>query len=214
MIDFSLTRRRFLPVLLAGVLVCAGLPARAEPAATVARLQGLVEAYGPDGRHPLGVGDPLVEGDRVTTGPESRLALTFADGMDLTLGEGADLTIERFAWTPDRAEGEATLSVAAGPFLVHTGAVGALPGHPLALRTPRASIGVRGTRFWGGPLDTPFDVLLLEGEITVTSPGGAVALARPGEGTSVRAVGAPPDPPAQWSGARMGRALATIDFAR
>jgi hypothetical protein len=214
MIDWSFTRRRILPVLLAGLLACAGLPARAEPAATVARLQGLVEISGPDGRRSLGAGDPLAEGDRVTTGPGSRLALTFADGMELTLGESADLTIERFAWAPDRAEGEATLSLTAGPFLVHTGAVGALPGHPLALRTPHASIGVRGTRFWGGPLDTPFDVLLLDGEITVTSPGGGVTLARPGEGTSVRALGAPPDPPAHWSGARMGRALATIDFAR
>jgi hypothetical protein len=213
--EVVMNRGKPLAILLALFFVLlTGAPALAEPAATVMRLQGMVEAQGPAGPRALRVGDPVDEGERVTTGPEARLALSFADGMDLTLGERADLTIERFTWAADGPKGEASLSVASGVFLVRSGAVAALPDHPLALHTPLASIGVRGTRYWGGPLDTPFDILLLDGEITVTSPGGSVTLTRPGDGTSVRSPGAPPDPPAQWKGARMDRALSTIDFAR
>lgn len=184
----------------------------AEPAARVIRLQGSAEARQPAASRPLAVGDPVNAGETLRTGPGARLLVLFRDGMELTLSDGAELTVDDFRWDAARAEGKAGLSLAGGSFLLSTGAVGKLPDHPLAVRTPVASVGVRGTRFWGGPLDNPLAVLLLEGRIVVTTPGGSVELGAPGEGTSVPEAGAAPRPPAYWSEDWLRRAFATVSF--
>ena len=111
-----------------------------------------------------------------------------------------------------QAAGRAQLALAQGSFLLQTGSVGKLPDHPLTVRTPLASVGVRGTRFWGGPLDAPLSVLLLDGKVVVTSPAGSVELGTPGEGTSVTEPGAAPRPPSFWGEQRIQRAFATVNF--
>ena len=153
------------------------------------------------------------QGDRLRTGPGSRLRLRFIDGMELTLGDGAEMVVDAFAWAPAAAQGKAALSLVQGAFLLDTGLVGKLPDHPLVVKTPVASVGVRGTRFWGGPLDALLNVLLLEGRVVVTTPGGSVELG-PGQGTGIATVGAAPHPPSVWDGDRVARAVATVSFDR
>lgn len=195
-----------------GLLLGAGA-AWAEPDARVIRLQGTAEArQAAAAARPLAAGDPVSAGETLRTGPGSRLLLLFRDGMELTLSDGAEMTVADFRWDGTRADGAAALSMAEGSFLLRTGAVGKLPGHPLAVKTPVASVAVRGTQFWGGPLDNPLAVLLLEGRIVVTTPGGSVELGTPGEGTSVPEAGAPPRPPAYWSEEWLRRAFATVSF--
>ena len=182
-------------------------------AATVTRLQGSAHAVEAAGSRILAAGDPVRRGDRLRTGAGSRLQLRFSDGMELILGDGAEMVVSTFDWTPAMAMGSAELSLVQGAFLLESGAVGKLPGHPLVVKTPLASVGVRGTRFWGGPLDAPLNVLLLEGRVVVTSPGGTVELA-PGQGTGIPAPGAAPMPPSVWDGDRVNRAVATVSFDR
>ncbi|OAN54092.1 hypothetical protein A6A04_12680 [Paramagnetospirillum marisnigri] len=186
--------------------------ARAEAAALITRLQGMVQAVEARGSRSLAVGDPVNSGDRLRTGPGARLELRFADGMDLTLGEGAELVVESFAWAPAANRGKAELAVLTGAFLVESGRVGKLPDHPLLVKTPMASVGVRGTKFWGGSLGDPLNVLLLDGRIVVTSPKGAVDLNEPGAGTSIPVAGEAPTPPSFWGEDRIKRAFATVSF--
>ncbi len=203
------------------ILLLAGLawsPAFAQDsapanAATVTRLQGSAQAVEAAGSRILAAGDPVHRGDRLRTGPASRLQLRFADGMELTLSDGAEMVVDEFAWAPATAEGKAGLSLIQGSFLLETGQVGKLPDHPLVVKTPVASVGVRGTRFWGGPLDALLNVLLLEGRVVVTTPSGSVELS-PGQGTGVTAVGAAPMPPSAWEAERIGRAFATVSFEK
>ncbi|MDO8605409.1 MAG: FecR family protein [Phaeospirillum sp.] len=189
------------------------LPLAAQAQATVTRLQGDAQAVETAGSRALAIGDPVHRGDRLRTGAGSRLQLRFSDGMELTLGDGAEMVVSAFDWTPAMAAGSAELSLVQGAFLLESGAVGKLPGHPLVVKTPLASVGVRGTRFWGGPLDAPLNVLLLEGRVVVTSPGGSVELG-PGQGTGIAAAGAAPMPPSVWSDERVDRAVATVSFDR
>ena len=84
-----------------------------------------------------------------------------------------------------------------------------LKQHNIAVSTPVADIGVRGTQFWGGPLDK-YGVLVLEGEITVSNQAGRVTLSGAGQGTDIPS---PLDPPGEvkpWSEEKIARAVATV----
>jgi hypothetical protein len=75
-----------------------------------------------------------------------------------------------------------------------------------------ATIGVRGTDFWGGfgLSDQGLDVLMLEGRgVYVQSEVGIVELDKPGLGTTVMPAEAPA-PAKAWGDAKRARALATI----
>jgi hypothetical protein len=198
-------------VLFLGLLLFA-FGARAEDAGRVVRLQGSAEARIGAAIRLLAAGDPVREGETLRTGPNSRLLVLFSDGMELTLSDGAEMVVAAYDWDAAKSAGKAELALAQGSFLLQTGLVGKLPDHPLTVKTPLASVGVRGTRFWGGPLDAPLSVLLLDGKVVVTSPAGSVELATPGEGTSVTEPGGAPRPPSFWGEQRISRAFATVSF--
>ncbi|MGE4281408.1 MAG: FecR domain-containing protein [Magnetospirillum sp.] len=180
----------------------------AEDAATITRLQGRALAAGT----PLAQGSRVADDATITTGPGSRVEVRFDDDTLVVLGENATLKVESFRYAPQSAQGEARLRVEQGAFLVTTGAVAKLPGRPLSVATPVASIGVRGTKFWGGSLDNPLDVLLLDGAITVKTPGGSADLNNPLEGTDVKSPGAAPSPVGTWKAPRVARAMNSVSF--
>ncbi|KIL99290.1 hypothetical protein CCC_03508 [Paramagnetospirillum magnetotacticum MS-1] len=201
-------------VLIAALLSLAILvpQVRAEDAGKVVRLQGRAEASDGRASRSLAVGDPVRVAESLRTGPGSRLLVHFDDGMELTLSDGAEIVVAAFQWDRAKETGKAELALAQGAFLLRSGAVGKLADHPLTVKTPLASVGVRGTQFWGGPLDAPLSVLLIEGAIVVSSPSGSVELGTPGEGTSVSDAGSAPMPPSYWGAERIGRAFSTVSF--
>lgn len=180
----------------------------AEVVATVTRLHGNALS----GQDKVTQGSSFVSGAVLSTGPGTRAELGFADGTVVVVGENSRFAIESFLYDARAQTGEARFRVDQGAFLVSSGAVAKLPGRPLSVTTPVASIGVRGTKFWGGSLDNPLDVLLLEGAITVRTPSGSATLDNPLEGTDVPAAGAPPSAVARWRPERVEKALKSISF--
>jgi hypothetical protein len=85
--------------------------------------------------------------------------------------------------------------------------------HRFEVKTSVATIGVRGTDFWGGFGVTPdgaLDVIMLEGHgVYVKNDKGQVELDKPGLGTTVSADGSLADPKA-WAAEKLNRAVATI----
>ena len=179
--------------------------AAAEPVGTAVRISG--EARADDVI--LAPGTPFESGAILTTGDGARLEVVFTDGTTLILGERAKLAVERYVY--DASGGEARLRASGGAFLVTSGAVAKLPGRPLSVATPVAVIGVRGTRFWGGPLDNALDVLVLDGAVTVANDGGRVDL-NAGQGTGVTAASQSPGAPVAWGDAKVRRALDSVQF--
>jgi hypothetical protein len=72
-----------------------------------------------------------------------------------------------------------------------------------------ADAGVRGTEFWGGPLEK-HGVLLLEGEVSVSNQAGSVVLATSGQGTDIASALDPPGGPKAWPKEKVARAIATV----
>jgi hypothetical protein len=128
----------------------------------------------------------------------------------LILGENAIVVIDRYLFDPDRGVGEALLRTTQGAFRFVTGKIKQLKNKTITVSTPVAQLGVRGTEFWGGPIDETYGVLLLEGEITVTNQAGSVALSLPGQGTAIPSPFEAPAPPSAWAAEKIARAVATV----
>lgn len=197
---------RFRPIAYAlAALVLWSPAAEAEPVGTATRLSGQAWAD----THPLTAGSTIDTGSELATGPASLLEVSFVDGSRLTLGEHARMTVDSFVYDPGNSRGNALLRLREGAFLMVTGGIGKLPERPLKVATPVATIGIRGTTFWGGSLENPLDVLVLDGAVIVTSGGGRVEVDA-GQGTGVPSADTAPTPAMPWRPAKVQRALDSV----
>ncbi|MEX0852203.1 MAG: FecR family protein, partial [Bauldia sp.] len=161
----SLTRLAWLLVL----LVC-GTPADAATAiGKVGRVQGAVEGTVEGATGALAPDDAVFLGEVIETGAEGRAEMALDDGTVLTIGENARLTLDTFVVG---SAGANRLAVTvAGAFRFVSAALGA-SRRQASVTTPFAVIGVRGTDFWGGPIDGRFGVYLFEGAVAVANAAG------------------------------------------
>ncbi|MGB3020491.1 MAG: FecR family protein, partial [Methyloceanibacter sp.] len=155
-------------------------------------------------------GTPVQMKDELRTGPEGRLQIIFRDNTVLTLGEKASIVIDRYVYDPDGNVGETILQATKGAFRFASGHIKELTDSKIAVSTPVADIGVRGTEFWGGALDGKYGVLLLEGEVVVSNQAGSVTLSAEGQGTDIPSPFDPPGPVRAWSPQKIARAVATV----
>ena len=183
----------------------------------VTRIQGGASASGRD----LSAASPVYDGDLLITEPGARLEITFIDGSLLTLGGPAQLFIDEMAYSPtSAAESRArqTIESLEGAFRFVTGAVGRENPEAVTIATPVATIGIRGTDFWGGPIDRgvgsdEFGVLIFDGAVVITNENGEVTLDDMTEGTFISAEGADaPTDPGNWRADLIDTAVATITF--
>jgi hypothetical protein len=191
---------------------CAGPAAAQEAIGAVSRIQG--EASGTRGgaTRALAVNAAVFRNEVVSTGNAARLEITFADNTRLTLGERARLTLDRYAYNPGAGRGTIRFRVA-GAFRFLSGQVSKLPRSDVAVTTPFATIGVRGTEFWGGPIDNQvLGVFLIEGAVSVSNAAGRQLLNQRGQGTNIARRGAAPGPVTLWPQDKVNRALATVAF--
>ena len=128
------------------------------PIGRVERLTGTATALRPDGtRRELQVGDEIFQGELLQTGARSAVGVVFADRTTMSLNENGRMLLDRFAFDPGARRGVLNLSVLQGAFLFVSGEINKLqqdplmqastaPGQaPMTIRTPVATIGVRGT---------------------------------------------------------------------
>ncbi len=133
---------------------------------------------------------PLYSGDVIQTGA-GRLALTFADGTLVSLGEQTEFGIERVLYDPVRKTGEVALTLESGAisFVAGDSARGDLDA--FTIHTPSAIVGAReaagAVRVAGGGETTA--VLLprahgVLGEIALVNGGGMKTLDQANEGAT------------------------------
>lgn len=198
------------------VVFCLGLLpvlAQAEPCRVgqVVRVVGEV-SLGREGRQikPF-EGLTLCRGDRFSTGVNSIAELRLRDGTLLTVGKESEFQIQDFRIYRDRPN-IALFELAKGAFRSVTGAI-TRRTHRFEVRTQVATIGVRGTDFWGGYglTENGLDVVMLDGHgVYVKGAAGQVELDKPGLGTTVLADGGQPAAPKTWGEAKLKRAVATV----
>lgn len=173
--------------------------------------------------HALATGSSVFAGDTISTSAGARLRIRFLDDSILTLGEDARLSIDEVVYIPaGRAPeaGEQTLRFVKGVFQYVSGKIGHGVPEQVALNTPVATIGIRGTRVIAGELQTGmppgqkhYGFQILEGAVVIAAPLGSVTLNEPGQGTFLPlAGGAPPTPVRQWTAEEASEAAAAVAF--
>jgi hypothetical protein len=202
-------------------------PAAAHAAAVVgavSRIDGPCTGVSEGTTRTLADKMPIHLDEAVSTGAGARLEITFEDGTKVTIGEKAKVTIDTFVYRPSGAGNKLRFS-AAGPFRFISGKLGKTAGATASVVTPVATIGIRGTDFWGGPIDGQFGVFLFEGAVAVATTTGETVLDNAGEGVNLIVTPPPRGRPAgstaqavsrstvsMWSNAKINRALATVTF--
>jgi hypothetical protein len=131
------------------------------------------------------VGSPVHMNDRLQTGANARLEVTFNDNSSLTLGENASVVIDRYVFNPDKSSAQVVLNSSRGALRFAGGKIEQMAQKSIVVNTPNAALAVRGTHFWAGPIDGQYGVLLLNGKVRVSNRAGAVTLSRPGVGTDI-----------------------------
>lgn len=183
-----------------------------EMIGTVSRTQGAATATRGGTTRTLGLNASVALNETLSTGPGARIEVVFKDDTRLTLGENAKLTLDRYIFDP--AGGRGTIRFkAVGAFRFLSGQLSKLTRSNVAVATPVATIGIRGTEFWGGPIDgQPLGVFLVSGAVRVSNARGSRILNRAGQGTNIPSVGAAPGPVTIWPQDKVNRAIATVTF--
>jgi len=202
-------------VIIAVTLVCGlagGQSAAQEAIGTVSRIQGEASATRTGATRALSLNASVFLNETVATAETARLEVTFTDNTRLTLGEKAKLTLDSYVF--DSAAGSGTIKFGlVGAFRFVSGQVSKLASADVSVTTPVAIVGIRGTEFWGGPIDDQvLGVFLIEGAVSVSNAAGQQILNLPGQGTNIAAPGAAPGPVTFWAPDKIGRAIATVTF--
>lgn len=183
----------------------------ADAAGKVSRLKGEASVIRAGQTLPLTEGAGIEANDRLKTGKDARLELTMADDTKLTLGADAELVIDEFVFKPAESKGSALLDVVKGAFRFTTGKLSGMTNKDVRVKTGFANLAVRGTDFWGGPIDDSNGVLVLDGTVEVKTKKGSVTLTK-GLGTMVEGIKHKPAKTKAWKDDKIARAIATIAF--
>ncbi len=154
---------RFLATLL--FVFCMPFCARAESAVgVVSKVSGSAQVGGATAV----VSSPVHMNDHLRTGANARLQVTFHDNSALTLGENADIVVDRFVFSPQKSSADVVLNATRGAFRFAGGKIEQMHDKSVTVNTPNAALAVRGTHFWAGPVNGKYGVLLLEGNVRVS----------------------------------------------
>jgi hypothetical protein len=205
----------FLTALAVALLLQAPAAARADqkaPAGDVERLHRLLSAETLTDRRELALKDPVYAGERLRTGPEGRAVVQLADGATLTLGEAAVVSLDSLIYDPASGTGSGRIAVLHGAFRMVSGALGKTGA--ITLETPIATIGIRGTDFWGYQEGSSLSVVLLDdGRVDIRTAGGQITLDAPRDGIVITDPNAQlPAEPQSWEQERIDRAFETVAF--
>lgn len=150
-----------------------GVVAQAAPVARVSALKGSGTLIDSAGRpRTAALNAPVYVGDRVESGADSYVGLTFADDTHLVLPRRSAIRVEGYSYNALRPEDNSSaFQLLQGALRAATGFIGKFRPSAVSYRTPAATIGIRGTKFEtacvahnapngtpnGTPNDTPND---------------------------------------------------------
>jgi FecR protein len=155
-------------------MLFAGLPARAEPIGATLKIVNQVTAEFNRDTRSLAEGDGVNRDELIAVAADALGELVFKDETKLALGPGSQMKLDKFVYDPDKSTGSIAVNLVKGTFRFITGKA---EKKSYVIRTPAASITVRGTIFDVAILDDGTTWLLLhEGAVAVSNQRGKCRL--------------------------------------
>jgi hypothetical protein len=167
----------------------ASIPAAdAQNAGTVGAVNSNASSQPPGGSSSeVSVGQGVVQNERITTNATGTVQIMFNDRSALNVGRSASVVIDKFVYNPASGAGEMAVSIARGAARFVGGQVSHTSG--ATVKTPAATIGVRGGNITLSHLGGVTTVMVHNGVATVRTSQGQVTL-RTGQQVVVRQDGA------------------------
>ncbi|MCC7682917.1 FecR domain-containing protein [Janthinobacterium sp. FW305-128] len=175
--------------------MCVGAHAWAgQVAGTVMQLSGPLMAKKADGKVKiLAIKSEVEQGDTLLTEKETYALIKLIDNSEITLKPNTSFVIEQFSYTAEQPDGDhAVFSLLKGGLRSVTGLLGKRNKERFEMKTPAATIGIRGTTFIATvvppatpslpgpgpvrvsqPLAPGLYVQVLDGLIHVSNPAGS-----------------------------------------
>jgi len=89
----------------------------------------------------------LNTGDRLVTGKDGRMSLSFVDNTRFAVGPNSRISVSEFAYDRTRQQGKFVTQVDRGSLAVVSGKIAKSGRDAMKVRTPNTLLGVRGTKF-------------------------------------------------------------------
>ncbi|MEQ8602544.1 MAG: FecR domain-containing protein [Marivibrio sp.] len=159
-----------------------------EPIGSVDAMKGTATVIRADGtEEPLEAGSQIFENDTIVTGPDSALGVLFVDDSTMSMGGEARLVVDQMVYDDSTQSGNQLFDVVQGAFVFASGHIGKANPEDVEVRTPVATIGIRGTKYGidVGAQDGETAVTLFEGAVVVRNAGGEQVLSSVGQTTRV-----------------------------
>ncbi len=139
---------------------------------------GNVESVTADGRrHPLNKGADINAGETISTATGARAQVRFADGGFISLQPNTQFRVDEFNYK-NKVDGEEKgfFSLLKGGFRAVTGVIGHVNKETYRVRTPAATLGIRGTGYNMALRDDGLFVNVGEGAISLNNKGGLLVV--------------------------------------
>ncbi len=137
-------------IVLSTMLLCLCVTASAwaqAHVATIKELRGQVDIVR-DGQSLVPtLGQHLLAGDVIRTSKPASVGFIFLDGTRIALGAASEMTLSQFVYTPLEEAYAFEVYMKQGSAVYQSGKLGTLAPDEIKFRTPKATVGVRGTKF-------------------------------------------------------------------
>ncbi|HEU4853023.1 MAG TPA: FecR family protein [Telluria sp.] len=171
-----------------------GLAWAGQVAGTVRQLSGPLIAKKADGKvKVLSLRSEVEQGDTLVSESNTYALIKFIDNSEITMRPNSSFTIDSFAFDEGKPDGDsASFNLVKGGLRSVTGLLGKRNKEKFSLKTPTATIGIRGTTFVAQYVPPPpassapgraaslpptlmpgLHVFVIDGMISVSNPGGA-----------------------------------------
>ena len=144
-------------------------PAADDASGHVVSVRQQAKANGPGGNRTISTQGAVFAGDVITTDGRGSAQLLFADQTKMVVGPNSEVTIDDFVLASSGTASAVTINALRGSFRFITG-VSAKNAYKI--RTPVATIGVRGTEFSGRIAPNGELTLAMWGGATIVCPDG------------------------------------------
>lgn len=96
---------------------------------------------------PVALGMKVQQSDKLVTGTDGTVGITFTDNSRMSAGPGTVLTIDHYAFDSTTHVGKFDASVKKGTLAVISGKMVKQSPESMRIRTPASIMGIRGTEF-------------------------------------------------------------------
>ena len=130
------------------VAIATATPAASQnQIAQVKTVSGQVRVERGSGQTSPKPGDPLFEKDTIVTEADGSIGITFIDNTVMSAGPNSEISLEQFTFDSSNFNGSMLTELRKGTLSMVSGDIARSSPGAMKVRTPAATLGVRGTRF-------------------------------------------------------------------